>query len=886
VRRRLLSLLLPALMGLAALAISGVLVSHESATEERALRSAFELGLRQTASRIEQRIASYELLLRGVQGLFHASGRSVTAADFAAYVDAQLAGADAAGLQGVGFVAPPQADGRAPLRFNAPALPTTSRLLGYDMLGEPLRRAALLQARDSGGLAISRKLRLVGDGNDSTQSSFLMLLPVYGAGEPPADLAQRRQRHAGWVVAAFRMNDMMSSLYGEGMPGLALRIHDGVQLDAGSLMFESANTGAPSSAPPRHEAHEYIGFAGHTWTLTVHTRPEFEDLHAPGTPRIILGAGLVASLLLAVLTYQLVSGREHAHAVAQAMTRELRESEQRYRRIVETADEGIWMLDARGLTSFVNPKVLAMLGHDPAGPLQGRMPEGSGRRLQDPRAALLGQPLGRFLDESGRVLVERFLARGADAAAEHHELRFRRADGADLWASLSMNPVVDASGRHAGTLAMITDISAAKQAEVRRQLLEAQLRESQKMEAIGTLAGGIAHDFNNIVAAILGNASLARDALPADAPAATHLSQILQAGDHARSLVQQIVAFSRRQPLARVAQPLAPLVEAAAGLLRATLPAGVELRTTLSEQPVWAQVDANQLQQVLMNLGTNAWHALEQLAPGRPEAGGTLARGADAVARGGGPKAPEAGRIELGLTCSSLGDDAVTSLPGLRPGPHAHLWVADNGSGMDEATLARIFEPFFTTKPVGQGTGLGLSVVHGIVAAHQGAITVRSRPGEGTRFDLYFPLADEAQASTPSRAPADGAASRGRGERLLYVDDDAVMVMMVEALLERAGYRVRSFIDARAALEVLRAEPEAFDLVITDYNMPELSGLDVVRALRFIRPALPVIISSGYLSEDIRAAARHAGVRHLLQKEYSTEQLVPLVQQVLEEARA
>nr|WP_246312154.1 CHASE domain-containing protein [Aquabacterium terrae] len=832
--------LLPWLVGLVALAISGLLASHEQTTQQRALRSAFELGLRQTVSRIEQRIASYELLLRGAQGLFHATGGRVTAADFEAYVDAQLAGADAAGLQGIGYVAPPAADGRAPLLFNAPTLGSTPRVIGFDMLGEPLRRAALLQARDSGGVAISRKLRLISDGEGAAQSSFLMVLPVYGPGPAPAGVEQRRRQLGGWVAAAFRMNDLMSSLYGEGMPGLALRIHDGVQLNGEALMYESATARALLQAggtPPRHEAHEYIGFAGHTWTLTVSTLPEFEALHGPATPRIILGAGIVASLLLALLTYQLVSGREHAHAVAQAMTRELRESEERYRRIVETADEGIWMLDAAQRTSFVNPKVLAMLGHLPA--------------------ALLGEPLGRFLDEPGRVLVERFLARGAAAAAEHHEVRFRRGDGADLWASLSMNPVVDAAGRYAGTLAMITDISAAKQAETRRQLLEAQLRESQKMEAIGTLAGGIAHDFNNIVAAILGNAALARDALPADAPAASHLTQILQAGSHARSLVQQIVAFSRRQPLARVVQPLAPLVQATVGLLRATLPAGVELRAALTEQPVWAQVDANQLQQVLMNLGTNAWHAL----------------------------AGDVGRIELGLSCATLDAEAVQALSGLPPGNYAHVWVADNGCGMDATTLARIFEPFFTTKPVGQGTGLGLSVVHGIVAAHQGAIGVHSRPGEGTRFDLYFPLAEAASDSTVPMVPLAGAA-RGRGQRLLYVDDDAVMVMLVESLLERAGYRVRCFVDARAALEVLRAEPEAFDLVITDYNMPELSGLDVVRALRFIRPALPVIISSGYLSEDIRAAAQDAGVRHLLQKEYSTERLVPLVQQVLAEASA
>jgi CheY-like chemotaxis protein len=207
--------------------------------------------------------------------------------------------------------------------------------------------------------------------------------------------------------------------------------------------------------------------------------------------------------------------------------------------------------------------------------------------------------------------------------------------------------------------------------------------------------------------------------------------------------------------------------------------------------------------------------------------------------------------------------------------------VADNGCGMDEAALARIFEPFYTTKPVGQGTGLGLSVVHGIVSAHEGAISVRSRPGEGSRFDLYFPLVP-AMPHPAELHGSDQPLRAGRGERVIYLDDDAVMAMLAEALLGRDGYAVRSFTDAHAALAAVREAPEAVDLFVTDYNMPELSGLDVVRALHEIRPGLPVIISSGFLNDEIRAAAARAGVRHLLQKEYSTEQLTPLVRQVLD----
>jgi signal transduction histidine kinase/CheY-like chemotaxis protein len=701
--KRLHSLLLPWAVGLAALGVTFGLVVHEQATLDRTLRASFDLGLRQTASRIEQRIASFELMLRGAQGLFRASD-AVSDEDFESYVDALLAGADAAGLQGIGY-AEARPDGSALLRLAAPAPRQNQRLLGFDVQSDAARRAAMEQARDSGGIAITRKLRLAADPTDAPASGFVMVLPVYARGAPVGSPAERRRHHRGWVLAGFRMHDVMASLYGEGMPGLAVSVHDGVDLGEASVMYASHPAG---DGPPRFSAQEYVGFAGHTWALSVRTLPAFDELHNLDGPRTMLIAGVGASLLLALLTWQLASGRARAHAVAQAMTRELRESEVR-------------------------------------------------------------------------------------------------------------------------------------------------LRESQKMEAIGTLAGGIAHDFNNILAAILGNTALARESLDPGHPAEPHLGQVLQAGAHARSLVQQIVAFSRRQPLARVAQPLAPLLQSSVRLLRATLPVAVELKVQAADHPVWAQVDANQLQQVLMNLCTNAWHAL----------------------------AGNSGRIELGLDEVWVDAQMAASIGGLGPGPHARLWVSDNGCGMDEAALARIFEPFYTTKPVGQGTGLGLSVVHGIVSAHEGAITVASRPGEGSRFDLYFPLV--AAMPDPAEQPGSDASQRaGRGERVIYLDDDAVMAMLAEALLGRAGYAVRSFTDAHAALATVREAPDAVDLVVTDYNMPELSGLDVVRVLHEIRPGLPIIISSGFLSDEIRAAAARAGVRHLLQKEYSTEQLTPLVRQVLD----
>ena len=386
-----------------------------------------------------------------------------------------------------------------------------------------------------------------------------------------------------------------------------------------------------------------------------------------------------------------------------------------------------------------------------------------------------------------------------------------------------------------------------------RRSLETQLRESQRIESIGTLAGGIAHDFNNILAAILGNVALAREDIGPNHPAHRSLEEIRKAGSRARDLVQQILAFGRRQPHSLKAQPLQPLVEEAVTLLRSTLPSSVTLLCRQSPQPLHAQADATQIHQVLMNLCTNAWHALQ----GR------------------------AGEIVVGLEPwtipATVGRGGNKSLV---PGAYAHLWVQDTGSGMDAATRARIFEPFFTTKPTGQGTGLGLSVVHGIVASHRGAIHVESAPGRGTTVHLYLPTTDAAPMTPepPARAVAD---DRGQGQHVLYVDDDEVIVVMVERLLTQAGYRVASFTDGRAAVAAVQAAPASFDLVITDFNMPSFTGTDVARAVAAIRADLPVVISSGYISEELQAAATTANVRGLLQKQNTLEELLPLVRSIL-----
>ena len=887
-------------VGLLSLTLTAWLWHHEHQTQQRDLRSNFDFGLRQTATRIEERLTGYEQVLRGVRGLFEATD-SVSREGFSLYVDSLLAGSDFAGLRTIAYApllrpapinpiaaSPPAAgppglaDGSAaalgpvaPLTYAAPAADPLDRALGDDLWSDPVRRAAMLQARDSGRVALTQGLPVASSPSPGSSprpsptpnpmpgsasvipaavadTGFLLVMPVYGRTGKRDTVAARRDSTTGWVFASFRINDLMASLYGENAPGLDLRLSDGVAPGDANLLYASPGA-LDARRQPRFEAQEYIYVGGRAWTLTVRSSPSFEQRYGNDSAQIIASAGTGLSLVLALLTWQGLTGRDRAEAAARSMTRRLRESSDRYRRIVDTADEGIWVLDGAGRTSFVNPKLQQMLGYG--------------------EAAMLGRRWTDFMDDAGRANLASLAAVGADplrqAHAEHLDLRFVRWDGSELWASLSTSPVPDEAGQYAGALAMLTDITEHKRTQNNRAQLEAQLRQSQKMEAIGTMAGGIAHDFNNLLAAILGNVALVRQDLGAAHPAALRLVQISQAAERGRSLVQQIAAFSRQQPPQRLVQALRPVLDEAARLLRATLPALVELDLRLSKLPLQVSADATQLQQVMLNLCTNAWHAM---------AGGT-------------------GRIVIGLDVVMLDAQAAAELGGLASGPHAKVSVEDNGCGMDEAIQQRIFEPFYTTKPVGKGTGLGLSVVHGIVVSHSGAIAVASTPGQGSRFDLYLPLvamverpeaavaAAPVQPAVPVAPPAPDAPA-GQGQHVLYVDDDPVMGMMVQVLLQRAGYRVSCVEDPRAALARASAAEDPVDVLVSDFNMPEMSGLDLVRALHQLRPALPVVITSGYVSDSLRSDAQQAGVRHLMHKEFTLEQLAALVHQALSEASA
>lgn len=395
-----------------------------------------------------------------------------------------------------------------------------------------------------------------------------------------------------------------------------------------------------------------------------------------------------------------------------------------------------------------------------------------------------------------------------------------------------------------------------KRMEADARKLEQQLNQAQKMEAIGQLSGGIAHDFNNILSAINGHVHLAGRELLPEHPAQKNLNGIANASNRAKDLVRRILMFSREQDPERSVIGLEPIVEEVVQLLRASLPAMIEIRTSVAKDVPDVNADATQVHQILMNLATNASHAMAG------ESYGTL---------------------DIRLESVTMDEHTADIAPDLHEGRYARLSVSDTGCGMDEATLKRIFEPFFTTKGPHEGTGLGLAVVHGIMKSHEGAVTVYSQPGRGTMFRLYFP---SARATAPAAKKTSTGPMGGKGEHVLFVDNEEPLVYIGNRILTRLGYRVTGFTDAVQALRAFLENPEGFDILISDCSMPQMTGFDLAADALRVRPDLPVILVSGFVRPQDREAAKSIGVEHLIVKPATVDELAQLLREVLDAVRS
>jgi PAS domain S-box-containing protein len=522
----------------------------------------------------------------------------------------------------------------------------------------------------------------------------------------------------------------------------------------------------------------------------------------------------------------------------------LQANEALWRLALESAGDGVWDWNLQTGEEYFSNSIKAMFGY-----------------VEDDIANFSAELDARtHPDDIAQMELARRAHFESRAPMYRNEHRIRCKDG--RWKWVLSRGVVIARDDHGLPLRVVgthTDITELKEAESHQRALESQLRESQKMEAIGTLAGGVAHDFNNLLAAILGNLVLAREDVGEHHPSQESLAEISRAAIRARQLVQQILTFSRRQTQEMQRQPLKPLVEEALGMMRSLLPAGIKLATRLPSCGLHVLADATQMQQVLMNLCTNAWQSME---------GGS-------------------GDITVALREVRLDASQALQLGGLTSGLYACLSVADDGPGMDIETQRRIFEPFFTTKAPGAGTGLGLAVVHGIVKAHRGAIDLHSQPGEGTRFDVYLPLAAASDAAgglsiTASVAPAPTPRTFA-GRHVVYIDDYEALVFLVGRLLRKQGRQATTFESGEAALAWMRAHPQAhIDLVVTDQNMPGLSGVETAAEIRRLRPELKIAIISGHVNDRLLAEAGAVGVTDVMGKQDSMDALGEAIRDLLE----
>jgi PAS domain S-box-containing protein len=420
----------------------------------------------------------------------------------------------------------------------------------------------------------------------------------------------------------------------------------------------------------------------------------------------------------------------------------------------------------------------------------------------------------------------------------------KRKDGSLYQVEVTASPVRDDSGNIINYVGIHRDITH----EIR---LERELHQAQKMEAIGRLAGGIAHDFNNILMGIMGYTEMALHKAPAGGSVHRYLQQVLDGSSRASDLVKQILTFSRQTEQELTPVDIAPTVREGLMLLRSTLPSTIAIQQDIAVSPEEGVVlaDRTQIHQVLMNLCTNAFHAMRAK-------GGTLS-----------------------LKLSTVHADAqlVSQHSNLTEGPYVCLTVSDTGHGMDAAVMERIFDPYFTTKKIGEGTGMGLAVVQGIVKSYGGAISVSSEPGKGTTFRVFLPRIEQ---DLPPPVEATEAPATGT-ERILFVDDEETLVDLGKEILQSLGYQVSAKMTSLEALETFRAQPEEFDLVITDMTMPGLTGKELAKQLLAIRPDIPIILCTGFSEIMDEKQAREAGIREFIMKPYGISGLANVVRKVL-----
>jgi len=511
----------------------------------------------------------------------------------------------------------------------------------------------------------------------------------------------------------------------------------------------------------------------------------------------------------------------------------LRGSDEKYRAILETIEEGYFEVDLAGNLTFLNDSLCKILGY--------------------PRHKLLGINNRYYTTpETARKMYHDFnqiYRNGKSTRIKNYEII--RKDGMKRAIELSSSLMRNDQNQPIGFHGIVRDISERLQAEEEKKKLEAQLQQSQKMEAIGTLAGGIAHDFNNILSLIIGYTELAMGNLPEDSLARSNMNKLLKAGERAKDLVKQILTFSRHTEQEQKPILIRPIVKEALKLLRSTLPTTIEIRQNISSANM-VLADPTQIHQVIMNLCTNAYHAMN-------EKGGVL---------------------EVSLTDIELDSEFTAKHLNTYPGPYLRLTVSDTGHGIEKKVIDRIFEPYFTTKEKSGGTGMGLAVVHGIVKSHGGIITVYSKPGKGSIFNVFLPIIESAEAVEETKIRL-GKIPTGK-EQILFIDDEPAIVDIGKAMLEHLGYKVEVRTSPIEALAAFKALSDKFDLIISDMTMPKMTGDELAKELMAIRPDIPIILCTGFSEHINEEKAKAIGIRKFVMKPFIMREMAEAIRQVLD----
>lgn len=565
-----------------------------------------------------------------------------------------------------------------------------------------------------------------------------------------------------------------------------------------------------------------------------------------------------SGLLLTVIAYRLEKIRterarqeseEHFRNLYEKRTKQLEEQallsereRDRLLTLVNSMNDGVWFTDTEGhilLTNSVAQSQAREVGLDPS-ELSKSLP-----------ATLLSQvemfaPNGKPLNTAPLMRVYE-----GESFREIETVVRNKKTGEAFYRRISGNPIMSRrENKVEAAIIVVRDITAEKRAEEQNARLEEQLQQSQKLEAIGTLAGGIAHDFNNMLAVIIGNAELALDDLESNNGAARNIDRIIEASKRARDLVKQILAFSRKTSQARNSLHLTPLIKETYKLLRGTLPSTIRIDVNIQTESDTVLANPSQMQQVLMNLVTNAAYAM----------------------RGKG------GLLTIGLSVITVAESGPKPDPEMSPGTYVKLSVSDTGIGVTQQVRQRIFEPFFTTKPPGEGTGMGLAVIYGIARTHEGAITVESEPGRGSTFTFFLPQVSVERAEKQE----DENDTPPGTERILLVDDEPSVVEAASQTLRRLGYSVTTAQNGPQALKLFLDEPRRFDLIITDQTMPDLTGIDMARSMLEVRKDLPIILFTGYSETVSPEAAKAAGIREFVLKPVDKREVAKTVRRVLD----